>query len=77
MNTKRVETKVYTEHLYCECGGEMRQTSAQIDEFGTGVLASVATWPPTYYHYCDKCDRREPLHETYPRIVYEEVEAEE
>lgn len=73
MTTKRVETKVYTEHIYCECGGEMKMPETKINGCG-GITTTVATWPPTYYHYCDKCDRGEYLFETYPRIVYEEVE---
>ncbi len=77
MNTKRVETKVYTEHLYCECGGEMRQELTNIDGSGTGISTSVATWPPTYYLVCDKCRRREASLDVYPRLVYEEVEVEE
>lgn len=68
MNTKRVETKVYTEHLYCECGGEMKY------EEGLGI---VCTYPPTYYHTCDQCGERRGCLDVYPRIVYEEVEATE
>lgn len=63
MNTKRVETKVYTEHLYCECGGEIKKE----DSWGV-----VDTYPATYYHVCDKCGKRYGLHEVYPRLVYEE-----
>ena len=74
MTTKRVETKVYTEHLYCECGGEMKQEITNIDENGIGIVSSVATWPPTYYLVCDKCRRRQSSFEVYPRLVYEEVE---
>lgn len=65
MNTKRVETKVYTEHMYCECGGEMRRDD---------TLSIVCTYPPTYYHICDKCGERKGYSDVYPRIVYEEVE---
>ena len=73
MTTKRVETKVYTEHLYCECGGEMKQEIIGLD----GIAITVATWPPTYYLVCDKCRRRESSFEIYPKIVYEEVEVTE
>ena len=67
MNAKRVETKVYTEHLYCECGGEMKY------EQGLGV---IDTYPATYYHECSKCGKRAGYSCIYPRIVYEEVEVE-
>lgn len=77
MQTKRVETKVYTEHLYCDCGGEMTQEPANINDYGIGIASLVATWPPTYYHFCNKCGKQERLTETYPRIVYEEVEVQE
>ena len=65
MTTKRAETKVYTEHLYCECGGELRYDP------GYGIVGS---YPPTYYHECDKCRERRGYSDIYPRIVYEEVE---
>ena len=68
MNTKRVETKVYTEHLYCECGGEITREEC------TTVLC---TYPASYHHRCNKCGNVTVLHQTYPRIVYEEVEVEE
>ena len=68
MNTKRIETKVYTEHMYCECGGEMKR-----DE----CMGTVSTWPPLYYHTCDKCGKYGSYHSTYPRIVYEEIENEQ
>ena len=73
MNTKRVEIKIYTEHLYCECGGEIKQEPKVIDEYGYCVDISVSVWPPIYYHVCDKCGKRDGLYETYPRLVYEEV----
>ena len=73
MTTKRVETKVYTEHMYCECGGEMKQQQS-INGSDMMVTTSLAVWPPRYYHYCDKCNKCEGLTETYPRLVYEEVE---
>lgn len=73
MTTKRIETKVYTEHLYCECGGEMKQEITGLD----GIVTTVATWPPTYYLVCDKCRKRESSFDIYPRIVYEEVEVTE
>ena len=68
MTTKRVETKVYTEHLYCECGGEITRGD------NTSVLC---TYPVTYSHSCNKCGKYVGLHETYPRLVYEEVEVAE
>jgi hypothetical protein len=66
MQTKRVETKVYTEHIYCECGGEMKY------EEPFGILS---TYPPIYYHICNKCRAFKNYQYIYPRIVYEEVEA--
>ena len=65
MNIKRVETKVYTEHLYCDCGGEMKRST-------DGVV--LCTYPSQYGHVCDKCGKTENYHDCYPRIVYEEVE---
>jgi hypothetical protein len=40
-------------------------------EQGLGI---VSTYPPTYYHFCDKCGERRGCMDIYPRIVYEEVE---
>ena len=68
MNIKRVETKAYTEHMYCECGGEMKR-----EECGY----TVDVYPLLYYHTCDKCGKQNAYHNIYPRIVYEEVEVEE
>ena len=67
MTTKRVETKVYTEHKYCECGGELKSD-------GRGY--QVGIYDTKYYHYCDKCNELVELYDMYPRIVYEEVEVE-
>ena len=67
MITKRVETKVYTEHMYCECGGEMKQNTIVI----------LGTYPPTYSHICNRCGKTAGLNDMYPRIVYEEVEVAE
>lgn len=68
MKTKRVETKVYTEHMYCECGGEFKYN-------GSGF--SVAIYPTMYYHTCNKCKKMVDLNDVYPRLVYEEVEVQE
>ena len=65
MISKLVETKVYTEHQYCECGGEMKY------EAGLGILD---IYPATYYHECDQCGRRAGFNCVYPRIIYKEVE---
>lgn len=74
MTIKRVETKVYTEHMYCECGGEMKRPETKLDDFGTGIETTVLTWPPKYFHYCDKCGKDKAFDCAYPRMVYEEVE---
>lgn len=68
MNVKKVETKVYTEHLYCSCGGELTATDSA-HQSGTG--------PTLYWHSCDKCDKVVDLDNIYPRLVYEEVEVKE
>jgi len=68
MDTRRVETKIYTEHIYCECGGELKYDQG---------LGNVSIYPPTYYHECNKCGDRRGLSYIYPRIVYEEVEVAE
>ena len=65
MTTKRVETKVYTEHMYCECGGEITRKEC------TAVLC---TYPATHHHSCDRCGKIIALHDVYPKLVYEEVE---
>jgi hypothetical protein len=65
MKIKKVETKVYTEHAYCECGGEFTSTNAAYQR-GTG--------PTLYWHSCDKCCKFVDLDNIYPRLVYEEVE---
>lgn len=75
MTTKRVETKVYTEHMYCECGGEMKMQETKFDDFQ--IQTSVLVWPPRYFHYCNKCGKDKALDYTYPRLVYEEVEVTE
>ena len=68
MTTKRVETKVYTEHMYCECGGEITREES---------MTVLCTYPATYHHRCNKCGKIVGLNEVYPRIVYEEVETTE
>lgn len=77
MKIKRVETKVYTEHMYCECGGEMKMPETKFDGFGACVESTVLTWPPRYFHYCNKCGKDKALDYIYPRIVYEEMEVSE
>ena len=64
MIVKKVETKVYTEHAYCECGGEFKSENTAYQR-GTG--------PTVYYHICNKCNNDTFLDDIYPRLVYEEV----
>lgn len=66
MSIKRVKTEVVTKHMYCECGGEMKQKSELV----------MLSYPPLYHHVCDKCGRSAAYTNIYPRIVYEEVESE-
>lgn len=65
MNTKRVETKVYTEHMYCDCGGEMKRNTNCV---------VLCTYPEQYGHSCINCGKTAVFTHIYPRIVYEEVE---
>jgi hypothetical protein len=64
MKTTRVETKIYIEHAYCECGGEFKSVHSAWQR-GAG--------PTLYCHICDKCDKVVDLDKVYPCLVYEEV----
>lgn len=62
MKISRTPVTWFLERLFCDCGGEMKSTGM--------VLTSN---PYQYPHKCSNCDFGATLHESYPRVMYEEV----
>jgi hypothetical protein len=74
MITKKMETKTYIEHLYCECGGEMEHTP-----YSGGIYiddrASYIDGIERHYYVCNKCCSAEWVEgKPYPRVIYDEIE---
>lgn len=56
--------RVYEVNLFCDkCGGLMKSDNLVL-----------ATYPPQYTYYCEKCGEKTTSHKSYPCIVYKEEE---
>lgn len=51
--------------MQCDCGGTFVRSA---DGF------VLTTYPPQYYHECDKCSQRVPFDRVYPHIEYIPIE---
>lgn len=68
--TKKVPAKLFVEHRYCSCGGEMLLKQPKPGE----PPIMLATWPPKFPHVCNLCGKIDHFEEQYPRTIIEEDE---